>query len=638
MKTPRKISAFSFLPVWIPLVSMVFYGCESEQEVPQEQAVEIPVEDWSHELGKNLKELKSIEIRKAVKDDQSGTFSIEMGEGKGMKFILWGSQQLDEKERMMVEANLHMLLDPQANSSGEAGGEGLGMDLGLPAGMQPPIPLRQESTPELSCILHMTAGLASVMKGDTLNASRQFDQALAACPLEEGGSNLFLAHYFKGKFALQQGKVEAASQAFQMALLNAPPDTTIKSNLERLIERLALGEYLAERDLKGKNGKTQILNAANLNDSRIKFPEPTEHVPVTGELYDQDAPADADSVYYQRVDRFGKHFRVLRGGDWGIVDYSGKELVPCEYLWIEQLSEGLAWIRKDSLFGFIDLDGNWLVPLKYAFAGDFSEGIALIKRGNLYGYINRKGEEIISPRFEDAEGFREGLALVKQGGKFGYIDKQGKYLFTPQFQEANLFKSGLAAVEKEGKAGIIARDGSWQIKPIYQSAVAMGENWILLSSEEGERLFDVKNKSLSETAYDQVEEVERIGFLVRKGGKSGLLHSDGKIWIEPQFAELIQAGDQVMKARSGQKWKLINLQTNSYRVSDQSFDEIGEEFENLIRIRSGSKFGFTDTHGQLIIPAKFDSAGNYFSNMCSVWENGRNTFIDKQGKCILHCE
>ena len=63
-------------------------------------------------------------------------------------------------------------------------------------------------------------------------------------------------------------------------------------------------------------------------------------------------------------------------GAWGIMDGTGKLIVPCIYDNIRSsFSEGLAPVQKDGKWGFIDTSGNLVIPCEYDL-DEFSSNVA----------------------------------------------------------------------------------------------------------------------------------------------------------------------------------------------------------------------------------------------------------------------
>jgi hypothetical protein len=90
----------------------------------------------------------------------------------------------------------------------------------------------------------------------------------------------------------------------------------------------------------------------------------------------------------------------------------------------------------DGKWGLIDKTGKEIVPPKYDNAGGFKEGLAKVKLNGKWGFIDKTGKVIVPPKYDDAWSFSEGLAKVKLNGKWGFIDKTGKEIvivFPPKY-------------------------------------------------------------------------------------------------------------------------------------------------------------------------------------------------------------
>lgn len=124
-------------------------------------------------------------------------------------------------------------------------------------------------------------------------------------------------------------------------------------------------------------------------------------------------------------------------------------------------AEGLVPVRLQGLWGYVDATGRPVVPLQFAWAGEFSEGLAPARRDRVRcGYVDRTGAFVIPERFRECRPFSEGLARVDLAGEFeapkvGFVDRTGKVVIVgrdadPPFDSALDFEGGLAAVGQGG--------------------------------------------------------------------------------------------------------------------------------------------------------------------------------------------
>ncbi len=119
-------------------------------------------------------------------------------------------------------------------------------------------------------------------------------------------------------------------------------------------------------------------------------------------------------------------------------------------------------------YGYRDRSGEFVIPPQFDYAGEFSEGLAVVGLGRFpatkWGYINLQGQVVIPAQFDGAHDFAEGMAAVSVGGKLGYIDRAGKLAVPPQFDEAQKFSGGRARVRiiKSGY-GYINKQGEFVV-------------------------------------------------------------------------------------------------------------------------------------------------------------------------------
>lgn len=158
--------------------------------------------------------------------------------------------------------------------------------------------------------------------------------------------------------------------------------------------------------------------------------------------------------------------------------------------------EGLTKVTKNDKYGFINESGEVIVPLEYDYAGDFSDGMAEVCRKGKYGdchsgYIDKTGKVIVPLIYRGNMPFSNGLGSVSKVGesfyvskkgtlytiyevptrpfateglvgamkwtwkRYGFKDEKGKVIIPFIFKEIRPFSEGVAFVKKGKKWGII---------------------------------------------------------------------------------------------------------------------------------------------------------------------------------------
>ncbi len=162
-----------------------------------------------------------------------------------------------------------------------------------------------------------------------------------------------------------------------------------------------------------------------------------------------------------RVSKFNNNNQVVM---YGLVDFQGRELLPCEYeeiFWPDVSSKrGYIRLRKNGLYGCVDKKGNLLIPIQYEslypFFGD--DAYRVYKEENIpdvYIAIRNGEQQIInlSPeKIKNKPPTPYDVRIIGEYGNQSFMDYQGQIVAGP-FQNVRkrepLFPEGLAAVVKK---------------------------------------------------------------------------------------------------------------------------------------------------------------------------------------------
>lgn len=147
-------------------------------------------------------------------------------------------------------------------------------------------------------------------------------------------------------------------------------------------------------------------------------------------------------------------------GKWGVLDRTGKIVVPIEYDDICIYDDVIIWVnnRAEQISGYFDKDGNVVIPLRHTNGGYSSkpaEGLIGLEKNNKWGYVDYAGNVVIDFEYDAVGSFSAGFAPVQKDGIWGYIDKSGHEISEFQYDDAQCFSGGFAWVQKNGKWGIL---------------------------------------------------------------------------------------------------------------------------------------------------------------------------------------
>jgi WG containing repeat len=100
---------------------------------------------------------------------------------------------------------------------------------------------------------------------------------------------------------------------------------------------------------------------------------------------------------YKNIRKFDRtNLAMLKGDKWGLLDFTGKEVLAPSYNELLFSSEGLIGVKYDNnKYGFIDKKGKVQITFEYAEINPFKNGMAIVSKGNnKVGIINKFNAKI----------------------------------------------------------------------------------------------------------------------------------------------------------------------------------------------------------------------------------------------------
>lgn len=173
---------------------------------------------------------------------------------------------------------------------------------------------------------------------------------------------------------------------------------------------------------------------------------------ITYSAFDLMADGEVYTVLpYDRVEHWhGSLYRVRTGHQYGLIDPTGRVVLPVEYDGIDWPHNDRAVIMKTSgstelqrisnrREGLIDTAGKIIItPSSYWDIARFYDGLAKVTTtGSRVGYIDPSGKLVIPCRFIDGHNFQKGMACARQNkipGYWGVIDRKGNWVVQPEYQ------------------------------------------------------------------------------------------------------------------------------------------------------------------------------------------------------------
>lgn len=370
---------------------------------------------------------------------------------------------------------------------------------------------------------------------------------------------------------------------------------------------------------------------------------------------------------------------------FGIFDEQGNMVIPpiMQSINIHHSKEGTYFICRSEkgFYGLVDQTGKTVLPFVYNYIDQISEGLVYVKSFNEWGVVNLTGLPVIGfGNIEDADerkkttyrrtkqffnGRMMTIAKVSDGGKMGIIDTKGNWVIKPKYESISRVDTNRSYIisvidpndKRRIKYGIIDYNGNEIVPPIYSSISTEGKNYIVADG------VDPYGYDFSEFADDDFfEEIDKADQSTNQIQKWGMLGPNGKIlipvkqlnisstWdkqivmVDNEFGK-IEKNTKMNKALYDYTGKML-LNLNQYDVfvfdSTKFITKPKKEYrrmepyygDGLMNVAKAGKWGFVDKTGKVIIPFQYDHASAYYRGAAIVKKGDEWYYINKSAKKI----
>ena len=290
-----------------------------------------------------------------------------------------------------------------------------------------------------------------------------------------------------------------------------------------------------------------------------------------------------------------------------------------------------------------------LLCLLCVFAGAEEETLFPARgEDELWGYINIRGEWIIKPQYESAFDYSSGgYALANSpsdGDSWGIIDRQGNWIVEPRYWFddpyfwGDEFTGALILFYENEKLPDGSLDwkriGFFDMESGYFSG--MRDDWYIVPRYTESDLIPVHN------LHREDERSERLGYVNRRTGELTIPFIYGDYANEPllfhngvaqvYYPDEYDSDGDPLVFLIDEQGNRITLEEGLQLVygANTACDRV------LVKDTASGLYGYTDTHGMLVIPAIYSGASEFQEGRARVWISGNEVgLIDTDGNMIV---
>jgi len=354
---------------------------------------------------------------------------------------------------------------------------------------------------------------------------------------------------------------------------------------------------------------------------------------------------------------------VEKNGKYGVMDNTGKLVVPVEFKEVQECGDGLCGVVMEETTIFFDFEGKKQLTVN-AVCKSFSDGLAPCKAagkvgeasGKAWGFIDKTGKFVLPPTWERAGRFSSGLApvaLVKgTTGKalWGYIDRNGKEAVPFRYASATEFQNGMGTAFEED-AGLDDNDSpkcsyfNIRGKQIYSGScgtfVDRGPSNVLGPVDSEDLQIDLETGGSLQASSFKAERVlpltRELAIIEDSNGNQGVANYSGKLVLPVKY-HTIAATSKIIAAGGGPAGAIsFTLFTHDGKpLSNAAFKNVRCTLEagQCVFKREGM-VGFLDENGKEVCAGNADEAGTYLPGLLVYKQGGKTGLMDSSCKDLI---
>lgn len=295
--------------------------------------------------------------------------------------------------------------------------------------------------------------------------------------------------------------------------------------------------------------------------------------------------------------------RVEKDGKYGLINFEGKEVLPCDYDEITAL-KGVTnnlLVKKDGKVGLVNEKGQTIVNTEYKDIKTLKEGYKneyiIVNDNNQYGIISTTGTVIIEPKYEDVKYLNNSeMFAIKDAGVWKLINKDNQILIDGGYDNIIEAKGENVVVEKGGKYGVVTTKNEEKIPVEYEQIKYTFSIYYIAKTGGKYGIINLNNEQVKDFNYINMDYVEKGDFIQADVSDTETVIFDNNLSekISGIVSEINQEKGYI-KVYTNNEYKYYN-----FKFEEKKFSDILTS-NNLFLSKKDGKYGYVNKEGKVIV-------------------------------------
>ena len=431
-----------------------------------------------------------------------------------------------------------------------------------------------------------------------------------------------------------QGKISSESYfaAFKdnkWGVINSTGNTVIDPSYEEMIivPDSKTDIFLCTYDVNYETGeyKTKALNSKN--EEIFTDYQKVEAIQNSDE---------SNNLWYDK-----KALKVQKDGKYGLIDFSGKEILPLEYEEISAVKgiENAFLIKKDGKYGIANDEGKIILNTTYTeitnLGKDDKAGYIVKDDSGKYGIVDYSNKKILENKYEKIEKiYGNDLYVVEEGGKEKVVNKDGQDVLTDNFTQISAIlktkDQGVIFIQ-DNKYGVMTLSGEVKINAEYDN-LKEAKSGIFIATKDGKTgVIDIDKNEKIPFNYQSITYNEQADIYIAddENYNSNLINGD---FETKQTGILIEMNQEkgYIELRQNDEYKYYN-----FKFEEKDVKEILNNNTIYLSKKDG-KYGFVDKDGNVVVDYIYDDATEQNEyGYASIKKDGKWGSVDNKGNVVI---
>ena len=328
--------------------------------------------------------------------------------------------------------------------------------------------------------------------------------------------------------------------------------------------------------------------------------------------------------------------RVSKNGKYGIINFDGQEILPCEYDEITSLkgTKSNFIVKKDGNVGLVNEIGQTIVNTEYknilALKEGYKSEYIIVNADNKYGIISTSGTVLIESIYNEIKYIGSShLFAVKQDETWKIYDtEENKIVIDSDYKDIVEAKSdNIVIVNNDGKYGVISKTNEIKIEPQYEDLKYAFSIYYIAKKDGKYGIINSENATVIEFEYQNMLYVENGGFIEADKTDAETVIFDNNLGQKVVgIVSEINMDKGYIKVYTNNEYKYYNFKLEEKKSADVLTSN------TLFLSKKDGKYGYVDKSGNIIVDYIYDDGTEQNAlGFAAVKKDGVWGSIDKSG-------